>query len=379
MTTFNMETIANLFNGAIEQDVKLAEIITDAGTQQRAAMDKQAIENYTAAMENGEADNFPAIKLVRLSEDVTMKDGSIIQAGALVLVDGFHRVGGAVGAKLQTFKAEIADGTLQDAIYFSMTANSQNGVNLKGKDYQQAIKKLYTMDGGYWREHGRKKEIASLFGCSTKTVERAVSAIDKATKAEAFKLFEQGASDDEVAAASFKSLKTIKQWREEWEKTQQDNQGSQGGEQGAGEQGTNQEEHTNAGDDNPLNLTFEQVLKLKNKDLQRKLLALLMDACGVQEQAQEEPQQEAQEEPQEEPESVDANPTDAIANEWRGLDWWDILGLDLAALNGLKNPKAAIKRAYNKQLKRVHSDKYGENEALEILKDALAAANKMFK
>lgn len=374
MTTFNLDTIKALFDNAEAAQTKLADIITDAGTQQRAKMNKEAVENYTAAMENGEASEFPAVKLVRLINDELMPDGSTIQAGALILADGFHRIESAVAAKLQTFQSFIADGTLQDAIYYSMTANSTNGVNLQGKDYQQAIKRLYTLDGGYWREHGRKKEIAALFGCSTKTVERATAAIDKATKADAFKLFEQGASDDEVAAMAFKSLKTIKQWREEWEKTQQPNDEPKG--DNAGEQGTNQEDHTNAGDNNPLNLTFEQVLKLKDKDLQRKLLALLMDAVGI----KAESQQEAEPEPQPEAESVnDENPTDALANKWRGLDWWDVLGLDLAQLNGLKNPKAAIKRAYNKLLKQVHSDKYGENEALEILKDALAAANSMFK
>lgn len=378
MTTFNLDTIKSLFDNAAAQQTKLADIITDAGTQQRAKMNKEAIENYTAAMEAGQASEFPAVHLVRLINDETMPDGSTIEAGALILADGFHRIESAVGAKLQTFQSLIADGTLQDAIYYSMTANSTNGVNLQGKDYQQAIKRLYTLDGGYWREHGRKKEIAALFGCSTKTVERATAAIDKATKADAFKMFEQGASDEEVAAMAFKSLKTIKQWREDWEKTQQPNDEPKG--DNAGEQGTNQEEHTNAGDNNPLNLTFEQVLKLKDKDLQRKLLGLLMDAVGVKAESQEEPQPE-QEEPQPEPqeEPQDDNPTVELANKWRGLDWWDVLGLDLAQLNGLKNPKAAIKRAYNKLLKQVHSDKHGENEALEILKDALAAANKMFK
>lgn len=377
MTTFNLDTIKALFDNAEAAQTKLADIITDAGTQQRAKMNKEAVENYTAAMEAGQASEFPAVHLVRLINDEVMPDGSTIQAGALILADGFHRIESAVAAKLQTFQSLIADGTLQDAIYYSMTANSTNGVNLQGKDYQQAIKRLYTLDGGYWREHGRKKEIAALFGCSTKTVERATAAIDKATKAEAFKMFEQGASDDEVAAMAYKSLKTIKQWREDWEKTQnKNNNNEQGGD--TGEQGTNQEQSTNAGDNNPLNLTFEQVLKLKDKDLQRKLLTLLMDAVGVKAESQEEPQPEPEqaEEPQQE---ADENPTVELANKWRGLDWWDVLGLDLAQLNGLKNPKAAIKRAYNKLLKQVHSDKYGDNEALEILKDALAAANSMFK
>lgn len=376
MTTFNLDTIANLFNNAVEKHVNLSQIIMDAGTQQRASMDKQAIENYMEAMQAGQAPEFPPVKLVELTEPVTLPDGTELEIGATVLADGFHRIESAVGAKLGTFQSLVAKGTLQDAIYYSMTANSQNGVNLKGKDYQQAIKKLYTMDGGYWRQHGRKQEIAALFGCSTKTVERATQAIDKATKAEAFKMFEQGASIDEVAAMAHKSEKTVKQWFDEWKEIQDKNNEPKGDQDGT--EGTNQEQHTNAGDNNPLDLTFAQVLALKDQELKTKLLKLLLDSMEPLPE-QDEPQPE-QDEPQPEPQGDDEDAAMIeLANKWRGLDWWDVLGLDLSKLNSLANPKAAIKRAYNKALKQCHSDKFGANEALEILKDALAAANKMFK
>lgn len=375
MTTFNKETIANLFAQSIEEHVNLAEIIVDAGTQQRAKMNADAIENYMHAMQNGEANEFPEIKLVRLVEPVTLPDGTTLETGALILVDGFHRTEAAVGAKLGTFQALIADGTLQDAIYYSMTANATNGVNLQGKDYQIAIKKLYTLDGGYWREHGRKKEIAALFGCSTKTVERATAAIDKATKAEAFKLFEKGEDLQHIADISFKSLKTIKQWFEEWTKAQEGKEEPKGPE---GAEGTNQEQHKNADVDNPLDLTFAQVLALKDSTLKAKLLKLLTDSIAK--DSQEEPQQEEpKEEPQQDAEEPEGDAMKDLANQWRGQDWWVILGLDLVKLNGMAKPKAAIKRAYNKALKQCHSDKHGANEALEILKDALAASGKMYK
>lgn len=372
MTTFNLDNIQGLFDGAIEDYTKLSDIIVDAGTQQRAKIDSEAVENYTHAMQNGEADNFPAVKVVSLSEPVTLQDGTELDTGALVLVDGFHRINAAVSAKLATFKTLTAVGTLQDAVYYSMTANSQNGVNLKGKDYQNAIKKLYTLDGGYWREHGRKKEIAALFGCSTKTVERAVKGIDSTTKAEAFKMFEQGTDLETVAEQSFKSIKTIKEWYAEWEekKAKANNEPPKGPE--GNEKGTNQEQQTNAGDNNPLDLTFGEVLKLKDSDLKGKLLKLLMDSMG-----EPEPQPEPQPEPEQDTSEI--SEVEQLANEWRGQDWWVILDLDLAKLNTLVNPVAAIKRAYKKQLKRVHSDKHGDNEALEILKDALAASGKMFK
>ncbi|AHK11943.1 putative streptomycin biosynthesis operon regulatory protein [Vibrio phage CHOED] len=377
----NVEDIQSMFVGAIREQVNLSTIVIDAGTQQRASVDKQAIENYAEAMLAGQANNFPAIELVELTEPVSMPDGSVIEAGARVLVDGFQRTSAALIAKLGTFHADIVKGTLKDAIYYSMTANRRNGVNFKGNDYQNAIKQLYLLDGGYWRAHGRKQEIAALLGCSAKTVERATAAIDKKTKAEAFAMFEQGATLQEVAEFAFKSEKTIKEWFAEW----QDIKAKQGANEGQGEQGTNQEQSTNAGENNPLDLTFAQVLALTNTDLKNKLLRLLMDSCGYQGEPQQEDAQ-PNEEPQEDDsapfdtdEESNENPMGAIASSWRGRDWWDVLELDLAALQGLKNPKAAIKRAYNKQLKRVHSDKFGENEALEILKDALAAANTMFK
>lgn len=377
MSTFNREAISNLFDDATVEQVKLSDIIIDAGTQQRAKMNAEAIENYMHAMQNGEASEFPAIKLVRLIEPVTLPDGTELEAGALILADGFHRTDAAVGAKLATFQSFIADGTLQDAIYYSMTANSTNGVNLQGKDYQIAIKKLYTLANGYWREHGRKKEIAALFGCSTKTVERATAAIDKATKAEAFKMFEKGEDLNHIADVSFKSLKTIKQWFEEWTKAQEAKEEPKGPE---GEQGTNQEQHQNAGTNNPLDLTFAEVLALKDSALKAKLLKLLMDSVAKDEPQQEEPkQEEPQPEPQQDAEEPEGDAMKDLANLWRGQDWWVILGLDLVKLNGMAKPKAAIKRAYNKALKQCHSDKHGANEALEILKDALAASAKMYK
>lgn len=384
MSNFNLETIQDLFINATEEHVNLSEIILDAGTQQRSKINAQAVENYSEAMLDGQAPEFPPVKLIRLNEPVTLPDSSILEIGTLILADGFHRLEAAVSAKLGTFQSLIADGSLQDAIYYSMTANSTNGVNLQGKDYQNAIKKLYTLDGGYWREHGRKKEIAALFGCSTKTVERATSAIDKATKAEAFKLFEQGASLNEVAEISFKSLKTIKEWFAEWEESKAKDKPNNDGESGSGESGSG--EHTNAGDNNPLDLTFTQVLALKDSDLKLRLLKLLMDSCGIKADTKEETKEPEQEddvppfETDEEPKGTNDNTIiDELVKQWKGKDWWDILGLDLIKLKDLSKPAAAIKRAYNKQLKQCHSDKFGENEALDILKNAMAESKKMYK
>lgn len=376
----NLDTIKNLFDNAQPCTVDLKTVITDAGTQQRAAVNKQAIEDYTANMQAGQAPNFPRIRVVRLTAPITLPDGSTAEIGAEVLVDGFQRREGALGAKLHTFQGEYVEATLEEAIYFSMCANSTNGVKMGGKDYQNAIKNLYTLDAK-WRGHGMKQEIAKLLGCSTKTVQRATTAIDKATKAEAFRMFEAGYNDADVAAFAFITEKTAGEWRKEWQESKKGKDEPKGSQSGTDEDpkdstGTND----NAGSDNPLDLTFAQVLQLKDPAIKAKLLKMLMDSIQADNQSEPEPEPQPEPEPEPEPEpSVNDDRLDELAATWSKLDCWGILGTSLAKLAKLKQPKTGLQRAYNKMLKQVHPDKYGESKALEMLKDALAQAQKEIK
>ncbi|WMX18596.1 putative streptomycin biosynthesis operon regulatory protein [Aeromonas phage 1233] len=377
---YNAERIENLFELAQEKAVVITQLVLDAGTQCRAKLNKEQAENYAANMLAGKADEFPAVKVARLTESVQMPDGSLLEAGALVLVDGFHRIEGASQAKLETFKAEIVDCTLEDAIYYSMRANNTNGLSFVGKDYQNAIRKLYTLDNA-WREHGKKKEIAAMFGCSEKTVQRATAAIDKEIKAEAFKMFEAGATDSDVAAFAVISIQTAANWRKEWEEAKNLEQPDPENPQGS----DNEPEADQP--KNPMDMTLAQILALKDSPVKAIALKLLMDSIKKDAQAEPEQPQQDDEPPFDKEPEAEAEPQAGVkddkaaklAQEWKGKDCWFILGLNRADLDKLANPKAAIKRAFTKALKQCHPDHYGENEACDMLKHAQDEAMKFYR
>lgn len=375
----NVEQIKSLFDNASLETINLSDVVLNAGTQMREKTDSARIEDYREAMANGDAPKFPPIKLIALKEPVTLPDGVELMTGALILVDGFHRCDGAVKAKLAKFQAEIVEGDLETAKYYAMTANSDHGVSLKGKDYQNAIRELYELNAS-WREHGKQKEIAALFGCSTKTVERALKVVKAAIKAEAFKMFEQGATDQQVADFAVMHVKTAAEWREDWEdskpKEKEDKEDKE----------PNNKEDKEPDTNNPMDLTMGQVLRLKDKVLKAKLLKLLMDSIKADNET-EEPEPQPEPEPHPEPEEAEEEPEETnddsyiadLAKQWKGKTCWEILGKTKEELGALKNPKTGLKRAYTKQLKGCHSDQYDNNEALEILKDALSQASKYFK
>lgn len=372
MTTIT--AIETIFNGADVINTKLNDIIQLDDLQQRHKTDGDAIEAYTEAMKAKGVKGWEPVKLIELKEAHTLPDGSELEKGALLLVDGFQRTEAAVQANYDHFPAVIAQGTLDDAIKFSLIANKYNGVSLKGKDFQKAIKRLYALDSN-WREHGKKKELALLFGCSEKTVQRAVSAIDKEIKEQAFNMFAEGATDKEVADFAHKSVATIKKWREEYDELQAATE----------EQETNeQQQEEQKGDDvDILNLTIENALKVTNPQVQAAILSILNDAFGAPQQTQDEPQQEQAQDDEPpfdtEPQGVNDDLPTSLAKEWKGKTPFEILGITKEKFESYQQKKAQLNRAYNKVLKRIHPDKFGQTEALDILMTALAEIKKTYK
>jgi hypothetical protein len=386
----NIDKIQALFDGSAIETIKLEHLVMDAGTQSRAKLNPLAVEKYTANFEDGMVKEFPPVDVIQLTEPVTLPDSSVLEEGALILVDGFHRVKAATGAKLTEFKARIAKGTLEDAKYYGMQANSTHGTQLGGKDYQSAIRKLYEMDA-VWREHGQGKVMAKLFSCSTKTIERALKAIKAEIKAQAFKMFAEGADNETVAHFAVIHEKTAQAWREEWEKTQAKPDEGSSSEESEGE-GSSSEGSSSEGDTEEIHmmdLTFGQVLRLKNPDLKAQLLKMLMDSIKADnkpERAPWEPEETPEEQPQDEPEKTPEEPAtepekpaiEQLHDDWRDKDCWELFGKTKEELEGLKNPKSAIKRAYTKLLKKCHSDHHGDNEALNHLKECLKVISSHF-
>lgn len=105
--------------------IKLDVIRTDGGTQPRAAIEFEAVDDYTDAMANGE--KFPPV--------VIFYDGA-----AYWLADGFHRVKAARQAGYREISCQLHQGTLEDAQWYSFGANKTNGLRRTNEDKRRAVK-----------------------------------------------------------------------------------------------------------------------------------------------------------------------------------------------------------------------------------------------
>jgi transposase-like protein/uncharacterized ParB-like nuclease family protein len=104
--------------------LKIDDIRTDGGTQPRASIDYQAVQDYADAMEAG----------VRFPPVVVFYDGTHYW-----LADGFHRAQAALLAGREEITAQVLQGTLEDAQWFSFGANKDNGIRRDNRDKQRAV------------------------------------------------------------------------------------------------------------------------------------------------------------------------------------------------------------------------------------------------
>jgi hypothetical protein len=106
-------------------ELPIAQIRLDGGTQPRAALDFDAVYAYSEAMEIGA--KFPPV--------VVFHDGENYW-----LADGFHRLKATFAAERDTIRCEVRQGTLEDAQWYSFSANQTNGLWRTNEDKQRAVK-----------------------------------------------------------------------------------------------------------------------------------------------------------------------------------------------------------------------------------------------
>lgn len=106
-------------------ELRLDQIRTDGGTQPRYALDWSAIDDYTDEMEAGA--RFPPV--------VVFYDGENYW-----LADGFHRIQAKSQTGAGTIAVDLRQGTLEDAQWFSFSANKANGLRRTNDDKQRAVK-----------------------------------------------------------------------------------------------------------------------------------------------------------------------------------------------------------------------------------------------
>ncbi|MCC6363119.1 MAG: ParB N-terminal domain-containing protein [Bryobacterales bacterium] len=114
-------------------NIPINDIHRDGGTQPRAALDWDAVHDYTDAMSTGA--KFPAVTV--------FYDGE-----RYWLADGFHRVQAAYAAEFETIECDLRQGTLEDAQWFSFSANRTNGLRRTNDDKQRAVRAAITHPKG---------------------------------------------------------------------------------------------------------------------------------------------------------------------------------------------------------------------------------------
>lgn len=107
--------------------VQLDQIITDAGTQARAALNEDVVAEYAEAIIAG----------------VDMPPVTVFHDGKRhILADGFHRYFAHVKARAVEIAAEVRKGTKRDAKWYSLGANTSHGLRRTNEDKRSAVRTL---------------------------------------------------------------------------------------------------------------------------------------------------------------------------------------------------------------------------------------------
>ncbi len=130
--------------------IDLNKIAIDAGTQARACIDPDTVSDYAERMTEG--DVFPPV--------VIFHDGNHHYIG-----DGFHRILASARIQAVDIEADIRKGTWDDALWYALGANRENGVRMKRGDVRHAVELALKT----WPDK-TQQAIADQVGCSQRYV-----------------------------------------------------------------------------------------------------------------------------------------------------------------------------------------------------------------
>jgi len=134
------------------ETVLVADVRRDGGTQPRAAMSTETIEDYAEKLRDGAP--FPPVDVYRNAD------------GVMWLADGFHRVAAYVLAGLDAIDANVHDGARRDAVLHSLGANAAHGLQRSPQDKRNAVERALADDEwSSWsdREIARRCSVAHSF------------------------------------------------------------------------------------------------------------------------------------------------------------------------------------------------------------------------
>lgn len=111
------------------QSIKLAKIVTDAGTQVRISLNADVIADYAEAMKEATPDKQLPPVVVFTTDNIKF-----------ILADGFHRIAAARKNGYGDILADVRKGSQTDALQFSLSANTTHGLRRSNDDKGNAIK-----------------------------------------------------------------------------------------------------------------------------------------------------------------------------------------------------------------------------------------------
>ncbi len=134
-------------------------IAFDAGTQIREAISEPVVAEYAERMAEGA--QFPPV--VVYADGCCRPDGSVIY----YLADGFHRMQAATRNQFVDIDAEVRPGTREDALWFAIGANKENGHRMTAGDKRHAI----VLALATWPDRSGRL-IAEQLGCGLSYLQR---------------------------------------------------------------------------------------------------------------------------------------------------------------------------------------------------------------
>jgi hypothetical protein len=134
--------------------LSLGQIILDEDAQPRVTMNFGMVEEFADDMLRG--DDFPPLDVFHDGENYW-------------LADGFHRYHAALALKLESIPCRVHEGDLDDAVWFSLQANRENGVRRTQQDVRNAVKRAIVHRNGI---DETDRFIAHYIGTSFATVSR---------------------------------------------------------------------------------------------------------------------------------------------------------------------------------------------------------------
>jgi hypothetical protein len=113
-------------------DINIDELVLLDSVQSRVGLTPEVVEDYANKYRN--EIELPPLQAVKDSD------------GEYILCDGFHRLKAARDAGLETIRITYTEGTVDDAKYYSMTANTDHGLQRSNADKRKAILMAFDLE-----------------------------------------------------------------------------------------------------------------------------------------------------------------------------------------------------------------------------------------